>query len=207
MKQHGIIKQWKTSHSFDENRFLEGSRNVSKHFAASDKFCEFTLLMISSTRKAFSSRTSEACGRSPRSNKILEKVWKLIKSRLLNMILIFSTISESKHSVRSKLYHKRNPFFYKTSTPSWKVYRLSHGTLYQFLKTFSQEQSRRNGGALLVLASRKNASSPSKLKYETLYISGVFLIFWMRTPLHRRNPPIENFVATVLPMSGPMLSN
>jgi len=40
-------------------------------------------------------------------------------------------------------------------------------------------------GGLVVLTSANKALSPSKLKYETLYINGVFINFQCQAPLHK----------------------
>jgi len=51
------------------------------------------------------------------------------------------------------------------------------------------KQSRRHWGALVGLAPPNNAPSPPKLKYETLYISGIFVKFECQAPLHKRQAP------------------
>jgi len=43
------------------------------------------------------------------------------------------------------------------------------------------------------------ARRPPKLKYETLYINGIFLKFvGMSRPPHKRKDPFDDFLATVL---------
>ena len=63
-------------------------------------------------------------------------------------------------------------------------------------------QSRRPGGASVALAPPNKAPSPPKLKREILWISGVFVNFWMSSP-HGQTQSLtaetQNFLATLLP--------
>jgi len=70
-------------------------------------------------------------------------------------------------------------------------------------------QSRRHEGALVGnLGGRwwapNKAPSPHKLKYETLYVSGMFVKFECpRPPAHTQSSSVDDFLATVLICTQP----